>query len=41
MLDLFSGIGSTLLSLLQTGTKINQYFSVETSPVARQVEKKS
>ena len=34
VLDLFYGVGTTLLSSLRTRTKVKQYFSVETSPVA-------
>ena len=35
VLDLFSRVGTTLLSLLRTGTKVRRYFPVETSHVAR------
>ena len=41
VLDLFSGVGTTLLGLLRTGTNVRRYFSVETSPVARQVQRAS
>ena len=41
VLDLFSGVNTTLLSLLRTGTKVRRYCSVETSPVARQVQRAS
>ena len=39
VLHFFSGVGTTLLSLLRTGTKVKRYFSVETSSVARQVQR--
>ena len=41
VLDLFSGINTTLLSLLRTGTKARRYFFVETNSVARQVQRVS
>ena len=41
VLDLFSGIGTTMFSLLRTGTKVRRYFRVETSSVARQVQRAS
>ena len=39
VLDLFSGVGTTLLSLLRTRTKVRRYFSVKTISVARQVQR--
>ena len=39
--DLFLGVGTTLLSLLQTRTKVSHLDSVETSPIAREVEQES
>ena len=41
VLDLFAGVGTTLFSLLRTGTKVRRYLSVETSFVARQVQRAS
>ena len=41
VMDLFSGVGTTLLSLLRTGTKALRYFSVKTSLVTRQVQRAS
>ena len=41
VLDLFSGVGTTLLSLIRTGTKVRRYFFVEPSSVARQVQRAS
>ena len=39
VLDLFSRVSTTLLSLLRTSTKARRYFSVETSTVVRQVKR--
>ena len=39
VLDLFSCVATTLLSLLRKGTKARRYFSVKTSSVARQVQR--
>ena len=37
VLDLFSGVRTTVLGLLRTGVKIMEYYSVATNRVARQV----
>ena len=41
VLDIFYGVGTTLLSPQRTGTNVKQYSFVEISSVARQVQRAS